>query len=67
MSPPYHISVGTAERTRVAAEERAPQDDTHGGRQAGVSRSPMDAWGDDSSDGERMLAPDSPDTSEPQD
>eukprot|EP00965_Chrysotila_dentata_P132283 4374000-Pleurochrysis_carterae.AAC.1 len=27
----------------------------------------MDAWGDDSSDGERMLTPDSPDTSEPQD
>eukprot|EP00965_Chrysotila_dentata_P039894 1325435-Pleurochrysis_carterae.AAC.1 len=27
----------------------------------------MDAWGDDSSDGERMLTPDSPDTLEPQD
>eukprot|EP00965_Chrysotila_dentata_P033266 1108171-Pleurochrysis_carterae.AAC.1 len=27
----------------------------------------MDAWGDESSDGECMLTPDSPDTSEPQD
>eukprot|EP00965_Chrysotila_dentata_P073629 2432268-Pleurochrysis_carterae.AAC.1 len=44
-------SVSTAERTRAAAEVGAPRnDDTRGGRQADVSRSPMDAWGDDSSD-----------------
>eukprot|EP00965_Chrysotila_dentata_P122622 4053240-Pleurochrysis_carterae.AAC.1 len=44
-------SVGTAERTRTNAEVGAPQEaDAHGGRQADAGRSPMDAWGDDSSE-----------------
>eukprot|EP00965_Chrysotila_dentata_P177472 5862035-Pleurochrysis_carterae.AAC.1 len=61
-------SVGTAERTRAATEVGASRDDdTRDGRQADVRRSPMDAWGEDSSEGERMLTPDSPDTSEPRD
>eukprot|EP00965_Chrysotila_dentata_P111815 3697834-Pleurochrysis_carterae.AAC.1 len=48
-SPPGdEESVGTAKRTCAAAEVRAPRDeDNRGGRQADVSRSPMDAWGDD--------------------
>eukprot|EP00965_Chrysotila_dentata_P147850 4880591-Pleurochrysis_carterae.AAC.1 len=68
-SPPEgDESMRTAERTRTGAEVGAPRDDdARGGHQAGAGRSPMDAWGDDSSEGERMLTPDSPDTPEPPD
>eukprot|EP00965_Chrysotila_dentata_P082339 2717852-Pleurochrysis_carterae.AAC.1 len=44
-------SAGTAGRARAAAEAEASQDDdARDDRQADVRRSPMDAWGEDSSE-----------------